>query len=92
MRIFNKHLLGAAALICSGTIFAACPPISGWTLTNGQNVNAGQCIYTTTQANPALQNPKLCTPGNRLTDPNWLVKSCSFNQFTQKCTCTIVRK
>lgn len=94
MKVFKKGLLGAAILVCSGLIFANCPQISGYSASGGANVQVpGVCHYVANEANPAAaRNPKLCYPGNRLTDPNYRVKSCSFNQFSQKCMCTVVRK
>lgn len=89
MKILHKSLLGLAAFMCSGAIFAACPQIGGYTL-SGHNANNTQCTYTANQANlAAAHNPKLCSKNFILTDPHYKVIHC---KYVHRCVCTISSK
>jgi len=85
-------LLGLGALLFSGSLFADCPQVGGFTVNPAAIQNNDRCIYASNRVViGARMNPKLCTRGFILTDPHFKLAGCKVNPANNRCVCVIVR-
>lgn len=91
MKFLHKGLF-LATVIVSGSLFAGCPQVGGYTV-SWHDLNNAHCNYVSNRAIiGGVQNPTQCSRSFILTDPNYKLVRCKFNPKNSRCVCSIARR
>ena len=96
MKILNKNVITAAALLFSSSLFASCPPTGGPYNLTGHNANSTSCTYTSNQDFKLdIKGTKLVKPNCPdpiMTDPEYQNIHCHHDAIKHKCICVATHR